>query len=191
MRPERVAELVAWWARFYTRGLAPPIAERRIAEIDADLHDHIEHERAAGISDRAIARAIASRMLRGLAADLAWRGRRRKQERMNTLSRSAARVALGVAVVLSLPLVAMQFTDEVVWSLADFVLAAVLLATIGVAIELAVKKAGNLGIAVGIGALGVAAGFLGQAGDAPGLVLLGLLLILSACALGVRAARAS
>ena len=40
-----------------------------------------------------------------------------------TLYRSAVRVALGVALVLSLPLVAMLFTDDVVWSLADFVLA--------------------------------------------------------------------
>ena len=32
------------------------------------------------------------------------------------LFRSAVRVALGVALILSLPLVAMQLTDEVVWS---------------------------------------------------------------------------
>ena len=105
--------------------------------------------------------------------------------------RSAVRVALGVAVVLSLPLIAMQFTDEVVWSLADFVLAGVLLATIGIALELALKKAGNRALAVGIAALGVAAGIAGQADDAPGLVLLGILRIASACALGVRTAQHS
>jgi hypothetical protein len=33
------------------------------------------------------------------------------------------RVALGVAFILSLPLVAMLLTDDVVWSLADFVVA--------------------------------------------------------------------
>src|SRR5687767_5582285 len=106
-----------------------------------------------------------------------------------TLYRSALRVALGVALVLSLPLVAMLFTDEVVWSLADFVLAGVLLATIGVALELALRKAGNLAVALGIAGLGVAAGVVGEADDAPGLVLLGLLLIASACALGVRTAQ--
>ena len=106
-----------------------------------------------------------------------------------SLYRSAVRVALGVALVLSLPLVAMQFTDEVVWSLADFVLAGVLLTTIGVALELAVRRAGNRVAAIGIAALGVAAGIAGQADDAPGLVLLGILLIVSACALGVRTAR--
>jgi hypothetical protein len=105
------------------------------------------------------------------------------------LYRSAARIALGVALVLSLPLVAMQFTDEVVWTLGDFIVVGVLLATIGVAIELALRKAGNLGIAIGIAALGVAAGLFGQAGEAPGLVLLGIVLIASACALGVRIAQ--
>jgi peptidoglycan/LPS O-acetylase OafA/YrhL len=106
-----------------------------------------------------------------------------------TLYRSAVRVALGVAFILSLPLVAMLITDDVVWSLADFVAAGVLLATIGVALELAVRRAGNLAAALGIAALGVAAAVLGEADDAPGLVLLGILLIASACALGVRTAQ--
>ena len=105
---------------------------------------------------------------------------------MKTFSRSAARVAVAVALVLSLPFVAMLVSDDVVWSVADFVLAGILLATIGVAVELAVKRAGNLVAAAAIGALGVAAGIVGEADDAPGLVLLGLLLIASACALGAR-----
>jgi len=109
----------------------------------------------------------------------------------NTLSRSAVRVALGVAFILSLPLLAMLITDEVVWSLADFVAAGVLLATIGVALELALKKAGNFAAALGIAAVGVAAAIFGGADDAPGLVLLGILLVVSACALGVRTAQRS
>jgi hypothetical protein len=140
-------------------------------------------------------------MVRGLAADAARRGRQAKlaarpstleetMETRKTLSRSAVRVALGVALILSLPLVAMQITDDVVWSLADFVLAGVLLTVIGAALELAVRRAGNLPAAIGIGAVGVAAAVLGEADDAPGLVLLGILLIASACALGVRRARA-
>jgi hypothetical protein len=94
-----------------------------------------------------------------------------------------------VALVLSLPLVAMQFTDEVVWTLGDFIVVGVLLTAIGIAIELAVRKAGNLAIAAGIAALGVLSGLWGQAGDAPGLVLLGILLTASALALGVRSAQ--
>jgi hypothetical protein len=202
MTPERMAELVGHWVRFYTRDLPTPIAQRRVEEIDADLHDHIAHERANGISDRRIALGIASRMVRGLAADAAWRGRQAKlaahpstpedtMKTSKTLYRSAARVALGVALILSLPLVAMLFTDEVVWSLADFAVAGVLLAAIGVALELAVKKAGNLPTAIGIAAVGVAAAIVGKADDAPGLVLLGIVLIVSACALGVRTAQHS
>lgn len=107
------------------------------------------------------------------------------------LYRSAVRVALGVAIILSLPLVAMQFSDEVVWSLADFVAAGVLLTTIGVVLELAAKRTGNLATALGIAAVGVAAALFGKADDAPGLVLLGILLIVSACALGARTAQHS
>ena len=200
MTPERAAELVARWVRLYTRDLPTPIAQRRVDEIGADLHDHIAHERANGISDRRIALSIASRMVRGLAADAAWRRRHAEaaahpstlEEAMKTsktLYRSAVRVALGVAFILSLPLVAMLITDDVVWSLADFVVAGVLLAGIGVVLELAVRRAGNLAAALGIAAVGVAAGVVGEADDAPGLVLLGILLIVSACALGVRTAQ--
>jgi hypothetical protein len=95
-----------------------------------------------------------------------------------------------VALILSLPAVTMLITDEVVWRLADFVLAGVLLMVIGVALELAARKAGNLAIAIGIAAVGVAAAIFGKADDAPGLVLLGILLIASASALGVRRSRA-
>jgi hypothetical protein len=200
MTPERIAALVARWVRFYTRDLPIPIAQRRVVEIEADLHDHIAHERANGISDRRIALGIASRMVRGLAADVAWRGRHAKagahpstlEETVNTsktLYRSAVRVAFGVALILSLPLVAMLMTDDVVWSLADFAAAGVLLAAIGVVLEMAVRKAGNLATALGIAAVGVGAAVFGEADDAPGLVLLGLLLIVSACALGVRTAQ--
>ena len=85
----------------------------------------------------------------------------------------------------------MQFSKDVVGSLADFVLAGVLLTTVGVALELAARRAGNRVAAIGIAAAGVAAAVLGEADDAPGLVLLGILLIASACALGVWTAQHS
>ena len=202
MTPERMAELVARWVRFYTRDLPTLIAQRRVDEIAADVHEHIAHERANGISDRRIALGIACRMVRGVAADAAWRGRQVKaaarpstrEETMKTsqsLYLSALRVALRVAVVLSLPLVTMQLTDDIVWGLEDIVVVGVLLTVIGIALEMAARKAGNLAIALGVGALGVAAAVLGEADDAPGLVLIGILLIVSACALGVRTAQRS
>ena len=202
MTPERMSKLVARWVRLYTRDLPTPVARRRIDEIEADLHDHIAHERANGISDRRIALSIFSRMVRGLPADTAWRGRQAKlaacpstlEETMKASKRfyrSAVRVALGVALILSVPLVAMQFTDEVVFSLADFVVVGAFLTALGVAVELAVRKTGSLAVAVGIAALGVVAAVWGKGDDAPGLVLLGILLVVSACALGVRTARQS
>src|SRR3954451_23622582 len=107
MTPEHATKLVARWARFYTRDLPAPIAERRIGEIDADLHDHIAHERARGISDRRIALGIVSRMVRGLPADASWHDRHRCGTKIGT--RSIVRVALVTAVILLIPLVAMQF----------------------------------------------------------------------------------
>jgi hypothetical protein len=192
--PERMAALVGRWVRFYTRDLPEPVAERRIDEIDADLHDHIAHERAGGTSERRIARGIASRMVRGLAADAAWRGRQARiaSTREGTMNvsksvyRSAARVAVGVALILTVPLVVTLMSDGEAWSVFDFIVAGVFLAAIGIVIELAVKRVGNLALAIGIAVVGVLAGVAGEADDAPGLVLLGIVLIVGAFALGVR-----
>ena len=187
MTPERMAELVARWVRFYTRELPAPIAERRADEVAADLHDHIAHERAAGISDRRIALGIASRMLRGLAADATWRGR--NLERKDTMTRrSIVRVALVTGLILLLPLVTTLTSDGEGWSVADFVFGAVLLGGTGLLLELAASKPSNLAYRIGAVAIGVAAIVLGEADDAPGLVLFGLLLIAGTVALTVRTA---
>jgi hypothetical protein len=105
--------------------------------------------------------------------------------------RSAVRVALVTAGVLLVPLVAMQVTDEVDWSLADFVLAAALLGGAGVLLELAVRKPGNVAYRAATTAIGAAAIGLGEADDSPGLVLFGGLLIIGAVALTLRAAQRS
>ena len=97
MTPERMAALVARWVRFYTRNLPPRIARRRIGEIDADLHDHIEQERAGGTDDRRIALSIAARMVRGLAADAHRRrtiARSSTQKDVMKLSKTAHRSAV-------------------------------------------------------------------------------------------------
>ena len=163
MTPERVAKLVARWARFYTRELPTPIAERRVAEIDADLHDHIAHERARGTSDRRIALSILSRMVRGLAADASWRGHHtNSEESMKTQSpayRSTIGIVLVAASILLLPLLAMQFTDEVAWGVFDFAAAAVLLVGSGLAYLLVARTAGNIAHQAAVG-LALAAAFL-------------------------------
>ena len=199
MTPERTARLVARWVRLYTRGLPPPVARRRIEEIDADLHDHIAHERVAGTGDGRIARSILSRMARGLAADASWRGRTIAQhpaskdtmKRTTPVSRSALRVALVTGFVLLVPFVAMQLGDGVDWSLFDFVAAGALLAVSGLLLELALRRPANVVYRGGAAALGVAAIVVGESDDAPGLVLFGCLLVVGAVALAVRTAQRS
>jgi hypothetical protein len=195
MTPENMAALVARWTRVYTRNLPASVADRRREEIASDVHDHIASARVQGIHDGRIARSIASRMLRGLVADAAWRkhqiaalGDKRAGA---SPARSAIRIGIGVLMVLAIPLIAMAFRSDVGWSPADFVVAGVLLTAIGVAVELAVRRAGKRSTSVGIAAAGVGAGIVGQADDAPGLVVLGLLLVVSAGAMAVRMTRRS
>jgi hypothetical protein len=185
MTPERMTGLVARWVRHYTRDVPPPIAERRIGEIDADLHDHIAHERAAGTSDRRIALSIASRMVRGVPADAAWRGHNRKD---TMTQRSLVRVALVTGLILLIPLAGNLFGDGPGWGVFDFVFAAALLMVAGLLIELAVKKPRSVALRVAAVALAAAAIAFGEADDAPGLVLFGCLLIIGTVVLTVRTA---
>jgi hypothetical protein len=184
MTPERVARLVAVWVRLYTYRLPPAVARRRIEELDADLHDHIAHERAAGTSERRIAGSLAARMVRGLPADVSWRGR------MMPVSfiRSALRVAVPTTLVLLVPLVG-QLSAGFDWSVADFVLAGVLLAGTGVLYELALRRPGSFVYRAIATVIGVAAIVAGEADDAPGLVAFGGLVVLGTIALAVRPSR--
>jgi len=155
MTPERMAELAARWVRFYTRELPTPLAQRRIDEIDADLHNHIAHERSQGNSDRRIALSILSRMVRGLAADASWHGRHAK----GPAYRSTIRIVFAAAFILSLPLLAMQITDEVAWGPADFAVAGALIVGTGLLARAAARKAGDLAYRAAVG-VALAAGFL-------------------------------
>ena len=105
--------------------------------------------------------------------------------------RPAVRVALATACVLLVPLVAMQITDEVDWGVADFAIAGALLGGTGLLLELAARKPGNFAYRVAATAIGVAAIVLGEADDAPGLVLFGGLLIVGTVALTLRIAQRS
>jgi len=48
-------------------------------------------------------------------------------------------ILVTTALILSIPLIAMQFTKEVNWTLSDFVIAAVLLLGTGLAIDLVIR----------------------------------------------------
>jgi hypothetical protein len=73
--------------------------------------------------------------------------------------RSTIRIVLAAGLILLLPLVAMQFTDEVVWSGADFFFAGVLLVGTGLMYELAARKAPNIAYRAGVAAA-LAAAFI-------------------------------
>ena len=54
-------------------------------------------------------------------------------------------IILTVAILLLIPLIAMQFTDEVNWTLADFVVMGVLLLGTGLTCELVLRKVKKIG----------------------------------------------
>jgi hypothetical protein len=191
MTPERAAALVARWVRLYTSGLPAVVAQRRIEEIDADLHDHIAHERSRGTSNGRIARGIASRMVRGAAADVAWRehtvnSAKEKTMESVSLGRSVVRVTVVVLAILAIPLIAMLFSDGVAWGVFDFVLAGTLLAVVGASFEIAARRGGNVVMAGGLALLGVAAAVVGELDDAPGLIVVGALLVAGGAAVMYR-----
>ena len=61
-------------------------------------------------------------------------------------------IVLTVAILLLIPLIAMQFTEEVNWNLPDFVVAGVLLLGTGLILELVLRKIKNVKYRVTISA---------------------------------------
>ena len=93
----------------------------------------------------------------------------------------------GAAALLLVPLVAMQFTNEVNWTPADFAFAAAMLGLVGGTFELAVRRSGNgwyrLGVAVALGTafllvwINAAVGIIGDEGNPANLMFLGVIAI--------------
>jgi bacteriorhodopsin len=65
-----------------------------------------------------------------------------------------------VLILLSIPLIAMQFTDEVNWTIMDFIVAGILLFGTGLMCELVLRKVKNIKYRIGICAVILAALFL-------------------------------
>lgn len=89
--------LVTLWVRCYTRHLPAPIAERRIQEIRADLHDHLAYEHAHGTADWSIALGVLARTLRGLVADASWRISHQQPPKGNLVKSFAAILVAALA----------------------------------------------------------------------------------------------
>ena len=103
----------------------------------------------------------------------------------------------GAAIILLLPLAAMQFTSEVDWSFSDFIVMGALLGGSGLLLELATRRSTSLpyrlGSAFAVGAsflliwVNGAVGFLGDEGNPANLMFLGVILVAAAGALVARA----
>jgi peptidoglycan/LPS O-acetylase OafA/YrhL len=63
---------------------------------------------------------------------------------MLTQNKRLAGIVLTVAILLLIPFIAMQFTNEVNWSVSDFMVAAVLLLGTGLLCELVMRKVKNI-----------------------------------------------
>ena len=103
----------------------------------------------------------------------------------------------GAAILLMLPLIAMQYTSEVNWSLSDFLVMGALLGMAGLTLELATRRSTNLSyrfasaFAVAAAFLLVwvngAVGLLGDEGNPANLMFLGVIIVAILGAVIVRA----
>lgn len=59
-------------------------------------------------------------------------------------------IVITIAFLLLIPLIAMKFTDEVNWTLFDFVIAAVLMLGTGLLCELVLRKVNKTSLRIGI-----------------------------------------
>ena len=102
-------------------------------------------------------------------------------------NRSAIRIVLATAFLLLLPLLAMQFTDQVAWDLTDFIVAGILLLGAGITYELVASRAGNVvyraavGVAVATALIlvwmNLAVGIIGNEENPANLMYVGVLAV--------------
>jgi hypothetical protein len=102
----------------------------------------------------------------------------------NPAYKPVARVVLVAAIILMVPLVAMRVTDQVNWSLFDFVVAGALLVVTGLLYELAVRKTRTVvyraAAGVGVGAaflltwVNLAVGIIGEPDERANVLYLGV-----------------
>lgn len=69
----------------------------------------------------------------------------------NNLFRSIAKLAVATCLLLLIPLIAMQFTDEVVWTLSDFILMGFLLFIPALAYTLITRNSGDIVYKIALG----------------------------------------
>jgi hypothetical protein len=105
-------------------------------------------------------------------------------------------IALAVALILLVPLIAMQFTDEVAWSPFDFAVAGALLFGTGLAFELITRQAGANAYRAAVGVallaalllvwINLAVGIIGSEDNPANLMYIGVLAVFLIGALRAR-----
>lgn len=80
-----------------------------------------------------------------------------KPAHISLLDNNIIRIALGTMLLLLIPLLAMQFTNEVEWNLIDFTVAGTLLFGTGLAYELITRKVRSTKYRAAVGAVLVTA----------------------------------
>lgn len=75
----RAVARVSRWCSWYTREVGAQAADARRDELASDLYEHAIWADESGIPPRTVARAILSRTLRGVPADLSWRHAQRRE----------------------------------------------------------------------------------------------------------------
>jgi hypothetical protein len=79
---------------------------------------------------------------------------------MVTQNKRLIGIVLGVALILSIPLIAMLFTNEVNWDVFDFIVMGVLLLSTGLVVELVIRKVRKMDYRIGLIAVILVALFL-------------------------------
>lgn len=100
---------------------------------------------------------------------------------------SIAGVALATVIILMIPFIAMQFSNDVAWSLVDFVLAGVILFSTGLVLVTLIKLSTNIvykaGVVLAIGATfllvwtNLAVGLIGSGPNPGNLMYIGVLVV--------------
>lgn len=86
-RGTRTARAVLWWAEFYSRRVPPALAKARREELISDIYEHYADAARRGLPAAAVNRAVASRALRGIFADIIW-GRIHTEPEAGTMAAS-------------------------------------------------------------------------------------------------------
>ena len=106
----RAAAQVMGWAEFYTFGLPDDVRSERLDEVRSDLHEQAASAQGRS-SDRALARRLLGRSIRGAAADVSWRRDELRGSAPRPASK-ASRAVVAIATVAGMTASALLFVSS-------------------------------------------------------------------------------